>query len=84
MTRPLMKCGHSANGEDENGNPVCVICAGITPDAKIVADTPNLEGRTARCTYCGREAPSSTNLAFFEYRPDQPYDEYYCGCYGWD
>lgn len=97
-----------------------------------------LEGRTARCAYYGRptkypiddtglclsERPSSTDLAFFEYKGaesrwadticicnmadvahgpinpetrrggivDHPFtprgpaefDEYYCGCHGWD
>jgi len=80
----LMKCGHAPNGTDSKGNPVCVICIGFTEKARIVAEEPNLEGRTARCTYCGQERPSSTKLAFFEYRPDQPTDDYYCGCRGWN
>ena len=29
-------------------------------------------------------APSSTELPFFEHRPDQAMDAYYCGCFGWD
>lgn len=29
-------------------------------------------------------APSSTSLPFFKHRPDQPHDEYFCGCWGWD
>lgn len=29
-------------------------------------------------------APSSTNLPFFEHKPDKPFDEYFCGCWGWD
>jgi len=69
----LMKCGHAPNGTDSKGNPVCVICIGFTEKARIVAEEPNLEGR-----------PSSTKLAFFEYRPDQPTDDYYCGCRGWN
>jgi hypothetical protein len=28
--------------------------------------------------------PSSKELAFFESKPDQEYDTYYCGCLGWD
>lgn len=28
----------------------------------------NLEGRTAKCTSCGKERPSSTELAFFTFR----------------
>ena len=29
-------------------------------------------------------APSSPDLPFFEHKPTQPHDEYYCGCFGWD
>lgn len=29
-------------------------------------------------------APSSTDLPFFKHRPDQQYDYYFCGCFGWD
>ena len=28
--------------------------------------------------------PSSSDLWFFEHRPDEEYDLYYCGCWGWD
>jgi len=82
--KPMMKCGHAANAEDENGNPVCVICAGITPDAYVVAEMPDLSGRRAKCVYCERKVQSSTDLPFFEYRPNEEFDIYYCGCYGWD
>lgn len=81
----IMKCGHVAQGKDEAGNPVCVICVGITPNAKIIDESkPNLEGRKATCFYCRREQPSNTDLPFFEHRPDRETDAYYCGCYGWD
>jgi len=45
---------------------------------------------TCECTKCKGnkkcqcEEPSSTELAFFEYRPDQPFDMFYCGCCGWN
>lgn len=29
------------------------------------------------------EAPSSWDLPFFSHKPDEEYDEYYCGCLGW-
>lgn len=29
-------------------------------------------------------APSSTNLPFFQHHPGKPFDEYCCGCFGWD
>ena len=37
-----------------------------------------------RSPTCKCEAPSSPALAFFHSKPDAPYDEYYCGCSGWD
>ena len=27
---------------------------------------------------------SKVELPFFEHRPGQPYDYFYCGCFGWD
>ena len=44
----------------------------------------DLTGRHAKCTYCGRIAPSTNSLAFFCHHPKNDYDEYYCGCRGWD
>lgn len=87
MTTPMMKCGHAANAVDSKTmKPICVICIGLTPDAEIVAETPNLDGRMAKCAEgkCGSMRPSSTSLAFFQHRPEREYDSYYCGCRGWD
>lgn len=33
---------------------------------------------------CQCERPSSSRLAFFQTRPDREFDEFYCGCAGWD
>lgn len=33
---------------------------------------------------CQCERQSSLNLAFFEYKPDAEYDEFYCGCHSWN
>ena len=44
----------------------------------------DLTGRHAKCTYCGRIEPSTNALAFFQHHPKNDYDEYYCGCRGWD
>jgi len=106
--KPMMMCGHAANATTGDGKPSCVICAGLTPDALIVNETPPLFlGRMARCSYyntlpkgrnhegperdgckkgnfCLCEKPSNTNLAFFQHNPTREYDEFYCGCYGWD
>ena len=94
MTTPLMKCGHAAQGTDRNGNPLCVSCFGIRQGADEVDENPpSLEGRMARCTYypgggkyhkCAEPKASSTTLAFFSYCPESQFDNYYCGCWGWD
>lgn len=90
MNRPMMMCGHVAQGiNSETNEPVCVICVGITPNATIVeTNLPDLTNRKARCVYYGRkcksEVDSRFNLAFFEHKPNDTYDEYCCGCYGWD
>jgi len=80
---PAMACGHTAQSKDEDGNPVCVICAGITPDARREAAKPDLEGREAKCT-CGKTVPSEVGLAFFKHQEDLETDSFYCGCRGWD
>lgn len=84
----MMACGHAAQGVDGKGDPVCVICAGSTENARIPALDPLPEGRTARCSYyggkCHSEAKSSPDLAFFVSVPAKEHDGFYCGCYGWD
>ena len=105
----MMKCGCAAQGvrtatkgvKHEPPLPACLI-----HDCIEVADAaPNLDGRTARCTYrsCkthlakyrdthygelradGRSyAPSALKLPFFQSKPTEEYDEYFCGCMGWD
>ena len=85
MTK-LMKCGHSANATDQDGNPVCVICIGIVEGADVVdEEPPDLTGRKARCVYCQREKDSDLSLPYFEYGEGKwKHDWYYCGCRGWD
>lgn len=75
MSELLMECGHTANAkrEIEKGKyiPCCAICAGGSDDKKsitVAENVPNLEGREASCSYCGKKVPSSFSLAFFEYR----------------
>lgn len=81
----LMKCGHSAQGiNTETKQPVCLICM----CEEVAENIPDLIGRKARCSYfgnrCNSEVDSRVELAFFKYKPNAKYDEYYCGCYGWD
>jgi hypothetical protein len=80
----LMKCGHVENARTENGDPCCVICM-CTEVEKEVSESYGLEGRTAKCVYgCDHGTPSKWTLPFFEYRPNEKQDKYYCGCWGWD
>ena len=79
MKRFIMKCGHYANAE-KDGKPYCVICS-----CDEIADyQPILTNRKAKCKYCGEIKDSNFNLPFFEFRPAQEYDSYYCGCRGWN
>jgi hypothetical protein len=68
--------------------------------AVISDAAPDLTNREALCryrspgTYGARRGEkrgsrhgyvkSSVDLPFFEHHPDKPFDEYYCGCFGWD
>lgn len=83
--RPLMKCGHSGNARLSDGRWICAICIGINRGAtEYESALPNLDGRIARCSTCGRETASDLELPFFEYQPECEYDTYYCGCWGWE
>jgi hypothetical protein len=81
----MMKCGHAANAKDgETGAPVCVICVGIDTGYNVIDEEAAIpEGRMARCM-CDYEVPSHTGLPFFERKPDDEWDKFYCGCMGWD
>lgn len=89
----MMKCGHAANARTAGGEPVCAICVGIVPGARVIdEDPPKLEGRKAQCVYsrgrdgrpCGKVVDSSADLPFFGSNPKGEMDNYYCGCWGWD
>jgi hypothetical protein len=87
-------------GTGVDAKPVCIICYGIRPGATELDESVNVDGREARCSYIapgkhgcnqGKFAngfhgivPSSPELPFFEHRPQEQYDLYYCGCFGWD
>ena len=83
-----MKCGHVANAYDPYGNPVCAICAGLNDSADIVEmecfKNVGLEERAAKCTECGKTRDSNWGLPYFEYCPEEDFDKYYDGCFGWD
>lgn len=76
----LMKCGHTANANTADGKPYCVICG--CEDVAIMKY--DLKDRTAKCIMCGKETQSNDSLPFFKFKPNHDYDDYYCGCGGWD
>ena len=84
MERVLMRCGHAAQATDRDGHPVCVICYGLRAGAAQLGEPVHLRDRKARCVYCKKEAASDPGLPFFEYRPDDEADLFYCGCFGWE
>ena len=75
----IMACGHVANARTKYGKPACAICM-----CEKIGEMPDLTNRIAKCLLCGNERDSNIDLPFFEYRPDSEYDNYYCGCMGWD
>ena len=84
----LMQCGHVGNSHDLYGNPLCAICFGINDGADIIekecVKNIGLEGRIAKCTYGDKTTKSKWSLPMFKYCPEEEFDEYYCGCYGWN
>jgi len=86
--RYLMKCGHADNAVTSDGRPACVMCGCIDIDREVHG-TEGLDGRHAICLTCGKITESKWGLPFFKYDPGiningRTYDEYYCGCRGWD
>ncbi len=82
----VMKCGHRANGTSGN-RTCCVGCAMNGDDRAFEEETevPDLSGRMAMCCYGEHgKVAASFNLAFFEQKPNDEFDRYYCGCFGWD
>lgn len=75
-----MKCGHTANAETSDGKPYCIIC----DCGELAEQKPKLTNRRAKCAFCGKTVDSEYDLPFFQACPDKEYDEYYCGCGGWD
>ena len=92
MAEYIMKCGHPNSDTiilpDGTKIPICVICGCMNIKKEITESTEGLEGRTAICCQhknrdC-KSVPSSWDLPFFQYNPEDKHDSYYCGCWGWD
>lgn len=75
----MMKCGHASNST-HNGKPFCCICECDEIEEKQI----DLKGRKARCSSCGKEVDSNSNLEFFCHNENSDHDSFYCGCGGWD
>lgn len=84
----MMKCGCNSNATTvRNGKtiPCCAICCGIKEGwDEVDTNAPSLDGRKAKCFSCDRVVDSSLKLAFFRACPNEPFDQFYCGCWGWD
>lgn len=100
MTTPMMECGHAANATHNGAPAcvICAGISGGA-NLRVATVAPDLTGRRARCGYrvqgkslkpepAGAHdpdgVPSSADLWFFEYRPNEPFDSFYCGCHGTD
>lgn len=86
------------NGNGDPVCVICYV--GGDADPAITPMDPNeaaarVEGRMMRCSYLrgpdgkpceGRRnpIPSDPTAAFFQSRPDEEYDQYFDGCWGWD
>ena len=86
LYKVIMRCGHSANSTKQiavdDEIPYCVICD--CDEVYMDIESFASQGRKAKCFYCDKIEDSRPTLAFYKLRPDKPYDEYYCGCEGWD
>lgn len=80
MDAKVMKCGHSANAVDGEGNPCCAICAGIDPRAYEVDDTYIQDPkRKARCTYYGKNV-GNTKYGYNECSECAEQEDNKCHC----
>lgn len=80
----FLKCGCTANAQlrkqDGTFVPSCIF-----HNCTEAIEAPSLEGRMMKCgSPCGKTKPSNLKAAFFQHRPDKEFDQFYCGCRGWD
>lgn len=80
----MMKCGCVAQGTVNLGPNRSMVPGCLIHSCIEEMPVPDLTGRTAKCAYGGNEVPSNPELPFFEYKPEEKHDKYYCGCFGWD
>ena len=76
-------CGAQMQGQDSNGNPICVACYGIKEYSSIPVEVEMPEQFT--CTECGVTTPTVELLKRWRVIPfADTKGHYYCGCRGWD
>jgi hypothetical protein len=91
MNKPMMSCGHTANGKKylkgtQDKIPCCVICS----CDELATEKPDLKGRLAVCMYGNAKGskcqpvPSKVTLPFFRHEPTKEVDSFFCGCRGFD
>lgn len=83
MPATMMRCGCRAQGNTQDGKPICVTHFD-TPEGREEAPAPDLSGRESVCCYCRKTKPSSVELPFFTHHPERQMDSHYDGCRGWD
>jgi hypothetical protein len=83
---PIMECGCAANAVREGKDGLRQYSCIHHSTVKQLEVQPDLTLRMARCRYgCESSiAKSRTDMQFFEYRPAENYDLYYCGCWAYD
>lgn len=79
----IMKCGCSCNSvihREGSIKPGCVVHGCTEP----MEPQPDLSKRMSMCSYGDESRASSEKLAFFKYRPEERFDEHFCGCRTFD
>jgi hypothetical protein len=68
-----------ASAPDLTGRRARCSYFGSTPSGRSHSGSDCKRGEPCKC-----EVPSATSLAFFGHKPKNQFDEFYCGCWGWD
>jgi len=77
-------CCEVTNAPDLKNRTAQCAYSGVTKSRRRYANDECNYGCQGKDTCeCGDE-PSKVSLAFFEHKPDQAQDTFYCGCLGWD
>ncbi len=76
----ICDCGEVADEPNLSGRMARCSCYGMIVGRKNETWYPQMMNGNR----CGSIVPSSTDLPFFEYRPNFEFDKFYCGCQSWD